>query len=61
MDSKYRFEGDITKSKLEKLKMEVGNVIDKDYDSILFFEMRSEKVYNKKFVGKEFNPFANFL
>ena len=55
------FEGDITKSKLEKLKMEVGNVIDKDYDSILFFEMRSEKVYNKKFVGKEFNPFDNFL
>ena len=41
--------------------MEVGNVIDKDYDSILFFEMRSEKVYNKKFVGKEFNPFDNFL
>ena len=55
------FEGDITKSKLEKLKMEVGEIIDKDYDSILFFELRTEHAYKKEFVGRKFDPFDNFL
>ncbi len=55
------FEGDITKSKLEKLKIELTKIIDKDYDSIVFFQMRSERAYKKEFVGKEFDPFDNFL
>ncbi len=55
------FEGDITKSKLEKLKIELTKIIDKDNDSIVFFQMRSERAYKKEFVGKEFDPFDNFL
>ena len=55
------FEGDITKAKLEKLKMEAAEIIDKDYDSIVFFQMRTKQVYNKQFVGRKFDPFDNFL
>ncbi len=54
------FEGDITKAKLEKLKMEISGIIDKDYDSVVFFQM-PKQIYKKEFVGKEFNPFDNFL
>ena len=55
------FEGDITKSKLEKLKEELKQVIDKKYDSVVFFQMRSKQAYKKDFVGREFDPFDNFL
>ena len=55
------FEGDITKAKLEKLKNEAKEIIEGDYDSIVFFRMRSQQAYKKEFVGKEFDPFDNIL
>lgn len=55
------FEGDITNAKLEKLKSEAREIIDKEYDSIVFFQMRTQRVYKKEFVGKIFNPFDNIL
>ena len=55
------FEGEITKAKLEKLKMELSDIIKSDYDSIVFFKMRSDKMFRKEFVGKEFNPFDTFF
>ena len=55
------FEGDITNAKLEKLKNEAKKIIDKEYDSIVFFQMRSQQAYKKEFVGKEFDPFDNIL
>ena len=55
------FQGDITKAKLEELKVKVLKIIDSDYDSVVFFVMRSDKVFNKQFVGKAFDPFDNIL
>ena len=55
------FQGDITKSKLEELKMNVLDIIVSDYDSVVFFVMRSDKVFKKQFVGKPFDPFDNLL
>jgi len=55
------FEGDITKAKLEKLKLELKGIIKEDYDSVVFFKMRTAKMFYKEFIGKEFNPFDNIL
>ncbi|MDD3050301.1 MAG: CRISPR-associated endonuclease Cas2 [Candidatus Cloacimonetes bacterium] len=55
------FEGEITKAKLEKLKLELLEKIDADYDSIVFFELRADYVMKKNFVGKVFDPFDNLL
>ena len=55
------FQGDITKAKLEKLKMELLDIIKSDYDSVVFFRMRSEKAFKKEFIGKPFDPFDNIL
>ena len=55
------FQGDITKAKLEELKMKLLDIIESDYDSIVFFVMRTEKSFQKQFVGKAFDPFDNFL
>jgi CRISPR-associated protein Cas2 len=55
------FQGDITKAKLEELKLRLKDIIDEDYDSVVFFQMRSDKVFTKKFIGKEFDPFDNIF
>jgi CRISPR-associated protein Cas2 len=55
------FEGDITEAKLEKLKQEIEEIIKSDYDSVVFFRFRTQTVFKKEFVGKEFNPFDPFL
>ena len=41
------FQGDITKAKLEELKMKLLDIIESDYDSIVFFVMRTEKSFQK--------------
>lgn len=55
------FQGDITKAKLEELKMKLLDIIDSDYDSVVFFKMRSDQVFRKEFVGKPFDPFDNII
>ncbi len=37
------FRGDITESNLEKMKSEIKEIIDKDYDSITIYVLPSEK------------------
>lgn len=51
------FQGEITDAKFEKLKNDLKKVIDKDYDSVVFFRFRSEFQFKKDFIGKMFNPF----
>jgi CRISPR-associated protein Cas2 len=51
------FQGDITEAKFEKLKADLGKIIDKEYDSIVFFKLRTEQAFQKEFLGKEFDPF----
>ncbi|MCK4313069.1 MAG: CRISPR-associated endonuclease Cas2 [Candidatus Cloacimonetes bacterium] len=55
------FQGDITKAKLEKLKIELLDIIDADYDSVVFFKFRTEKMFTKEFIGKNFDPFDNVI
>ena len=55
------FQGDITKSKLEELQMKLLDLIDSDYDSVVFFRFRSKKMFKKDFVGRPFDPFNNII
>ncbi|ADQ41852.1 CRISPR-associated protein Cas2 [Caldicellulosiruptor acetigenus I77R1B] len=49
------FEGEITLGKLEKCKRELLSVIEKDEDSVYFYEMEYKLVCNKKVLGQEKN------
>jgi len=55
------FQGDITKAKLEELQMKLLDLIDSDYDSVVFFRFRSNKMFKKDFVGRPFDPFNNII
>ena len=55
------FEGEISESKLERLKLEVKEIIEADEDSVVFFELLYPSRFKKSFVGKEFDPFDNIL
>ncbi len=45
------FEGEITKAKLVKLKTEMKNLINKDEDSVIFYELRSTSYTNRDIIG----------
>lgn len=49
------FEGEITLGKLEKCKRELLSVIEKDEDSVYFYEMEYKLVCSKKILGQEKN------
>lgn len=49
------FEGEVTLGKLEKCKRELLSVIEKDEDSVYFYEMEYKLVCNKKVLGQEKN------
>lgn len=49
------FEGEITEAKLEKCKMELGFVIDKDEDSIYFYLIENKNNINKSTLGIDKN------
>jgi CRISPR-associated protein Cas2 len=55
------FEGEITESNLKKLKFEIDKVIDKKYDSIMIFKMRSKIVFKKEIMGVEKFPIENIF
>ncbi|MGB9722160.1 MAG: CRISPR-associated endonuclease Cas2 [bacterium] len=46
-------EGEITKAKFEKLKMELRNVIKEDEDSILFYIFRTKLYTSRESMGIE--------
>jgi CRISPR-associated protein Cas2 len=49
------FEGEITEAKLEKCKMELSFVIDKDEDSIYFYLIENKNNVNKSTLGIDKN------
>lgn len=49
------FEGEITEAKLEKCKMELSFVIDKDEDSIYFYLIENKNNINKSTFGIDKN------
>lgn len=55
------FEGEITQGKLECLKSDLTQIIDKEKDSILIFEFDSTKYYQKEVLGKEKSEISNIF
>ncbi len=54
-------EGEITKAKFEKIKMEIGDVIDKNEDSIIFYILRDTKYSSREILGTEKQKRSNFI
>ena len=46
-------EGEISKAKLVKLKMELKKVIKEEEDSIIFYKLRTKKFFDRETMGKE--------
>ena len=55
------FEGEITEVKLKQLTLEAEEIMEKDYDSLIFFKTRQEKWLEKQVVGKERSSLSQFL
>ncbi len=55
------FEGEITKSNLEELKIKLKKIINPAEDSILIFEFRTKKELIKEVIGKEKNQIENLI
>ncbi|HXL05182.1 MAG TPA: CRISPR-associated endonuclease Cas2 [Bacillota bacterium] len=47
------FEGEISSADLEKLKMELENIMDMDEDSVIIYNLRTTKYYSKEVIGLE--------
>ena len=47
------FEGEITKPKFEKLKIELKKIINVEEDSIIFYILRSTRYSKREILGKE--------
>ena len=46
-------EGEITRAKLVKLKIELKGVIDREEDSIIFYKLRTKKFFDRETMGRE--------
>ncbi len=46
------FEGNITQANLMRLKHELGDIIDKEYDSIIIYEFRTKAYFQRETLGK---------
>ena len=55
------FEGEINKSNLEKLRLELKGYIRKDKDSVILFKSRQERWLKKEFWGVEDDATSNFF
>ena len=55
------FEGEITEVKLKQLIIEAEAIMEKEYDSLIFFKTRQEKWLEKQVVGKERSELSQFL
>ncbi len=55
------FEGEITEVKLKELILRAESIMEKDYDSLIFFKSRNEQWLEKQIVGKEKNKLDIFL
>ncbi len=54
-------EGELTPAQFKRLHYEVGNLIDKSHDTVLFYTLRSESYLNKHALGVKVNEPDDFL
>lgn len=55
------FEGEVTKSELEEIKMGLMDIINKNEDSVIIYRFRSEGAFNRKVLGIEKAPVHGIL
>lgn len=55
------FEGDVTISELEKIKLGLKEIINKKEDSVIIFTVRSEKAIKRQVLGVEKAPISGIL
>jgi len=55
------FEGQITESKLEKLKTELKKIIEPEKDSIIFFKLREAYLTKKEIIGRIYRKAEELL
>ncbi len=55
------FEGEITPINLKRLKVEMKEIMDESYDSVIIFSTHQEKRLFKEVVGVERNVISDFL
>lgn len=55
------FEGDITEVKLRELIINIGHIINKEYDSVIIFKNSDKKWLTKQVVGKERSTIDSFI
>lgn len=55
------FEGEVTKSELEDIKMGLMDIINKNEDSVIIYRFRSEGAFNRKVLGIEKAPVHGIL
>lgn len=54
-------EGDLTPATLEALKADVKNIIDDEYDSVLFYVWRTERYMTRDVIGIKRGHVDSFL
>ncbi len=54
------FEGELSESQLEKLKLEISKVIKSDKDSIIIYSME-KKWMNREIIGKDKSDLTNII
>jgi len=55
------FEGEISKGKLAEVKSKLSKIMNKEVDSLIIYQLESNKWVNREVIGKEFNPTDNVL
>ena len=50
------FEGDVSQAKLKEIKMGLKKLINKDKDSILFYQLTDQKYVDRQIMGQDKNP-----
>ena len=56
------FEGEITESKLEEFQMKALKLLDREEDSIIIFQLSTDKYLHRKILGLDKRPLtSNFI
>lgn len=54
-------EGNINESSFKRLKMELGRIIDPDYDSVIFYTFRTTRYSDREIMGIQKGGESQFL
>lgn len=55
------FEGEITQSKLQELKLRLRRMMQEKEDSVLIYRLRDQRYFEKEVLGVEKSPVDSFL